>query len=166
MKELIAGDLGLKSYTGLERLTSLEQLVTRQLESSFDIFSNLTNLRHLEFARSNGRLSDFENLNWLAPLLKLEYLELYSIDVKDISALSDLPELGELYMGHTTFSDVIQIGELDQLSILYLPRCGIDTIEPFLPLTNLTQLNVHSNNLSEDQKYELRITLPVTEIFF
>jgi len=88
---------------------------------------------HLVIDKSNKRFS----------------LDLYNTQVSDISALSGLTNLEELYLSYTNVSDISALSGLTNLEVLGLSNTQVSDISALSGLTNLKELDLSYTNVSD-----------------
>ena len=69
--------------------------------------------------------------------------------ISDVSPLSGLTQLRELYLDTNSISDVLPLSGLTQLTELYLSDNNISDVLPLSGLTQLTELDLSKNNISD-----------------
>ncbi|ELK3068464.1 InlB B-repeat-containing protein, partial [Listeria monocytogenes] len=83
-------------------------------------------------------------------LTNLEYLNLNGNQITDISPLSNLVKLTNLYIGTNKITDISALQNLTNLRELYLNEDNISDISPLANLTKMYSLNLGANhNLSD-----------------
>lgn len=68
-------------------------------------------------------------------------------NITDISALSNLTKLSELWLNHNNVTDISALSKLTKLEILYLPNNNISDISALSSLINLKELSLANNNI-------------------
>jgi len=124
----------------------------------------LENLGRLERLTING--ADISDFSPIGELTSLTYLDLQSFPINDIASLrlGNLANLTELYLWNTQISDIALLSELTNLTRLGLGDNQITDISPLSGLTNLRLLWLHDNPLDESQIAELAAALPDCDI--
>ena len=108
--------LGIKSLSGLETATNLQQL---SLDSNkISDLTPLANLAQLQvLSLDSNKISD---LTPLANLAQLQVLSLDSNKISDLTPLANLDKLIHLDLSHNEISDLTPLANLDKLKRLYL----------------------------------------------
>lgn len=139
------GDKKQYDFSFLNELTNLESIsIDGGLPSKIPDFSNLKKMTHLGW---DGRcVQDISNLSGLTNLTEL-YL---GSAIKDISPLSDLTNLTELYLGGNDINDISPLSNLRNLQELSLEdNSDIKDLSPLANLTNLEYLNIQGIELND-----------------
>ncbi len=126
---------------------------------------NLTGLTSLTL--NNKSITD---ISALSGLTNLTVLRLHTNWITDISALSGLTKLTDLFLSENSFSDISALSEMTEMRVLRLHKHGdfkgvqlprdfrgvqrldnnpITDITPLRRLTNLRDLNLHTNAITD-----------------
>lgn len=89
--------------------------------TDISFLEDLTKLRVLILA-CNERLKD---ISVLSQLKDLEYIELFSCNIRDISALRDLEHLMDLNVSYNNLTKFDVLNEMTQLKRLWIPQSGV-----------------------------------------
>ena len=108
------------------------------------MLENLTNLEWLDL--SSTAVSD---VSALASLTNLEWLSLFATAVSDVSALAHLTNLEWLSLDRTAVSDISALASLTNLRRLWLPGTDVSDISVLASLTNLTGLVLWNTDVSD-----------------
>jgi internalin A len=128
------------NHTGLVDLN-----VGGNLISDISVLSSLPNLTILTL--NVNRVVDASPI---AGLNKLQILYLgHNPNLSDISALSGLTQLSELYLSGDRISDLSPLSGLTRLRNLYLRRNQISDITPLASLTGLSSLDLDTNRIRD-----------------
>ena len=73
----------------------------------------------------------------------------HATPISDVSPLSALTQLTELYLSGTAVSDVSPLSALTQLDVLYLDDTAVSDVSPLAALTQLTGLNLRGTAVSD-----------------
>lgn len=113
--------------------------------------SKLTKLEKLELMSCGNNSNNgvpLDDIDWIAPLVNLKYLNLCHNAIDDVSALAGLTKLEWLNLGDNLLDDddLEVIGTLVTLRELYLYKeNGISDVSPLADLEKLEVLNVANN---------------------
>lgn len=95
-------------------------------------------------------LSNIEELpNSISVLTGIKSIEIYSSQIKDISALSELKTLTNLSIKDTQISDISVLSKLQSLEYLCLIDTNVKDISALSELTALKRLNLSINKVSD-----------------
>ena len=141
---------------GLGNATSLKSLSFGGLTlANLSAISELTELRSLSLFSGKTELS---NINFVAPLTKLETLRVGSTfggsrpgakGLSDISVLANLTELSKLDLTENNVSNISSLANLTKLSELNLSYSNVSDISALANLTELRELDLTENNISD-----------------
>ena len=142
----------IRDITPLYSLTSLEELGlshTKIKDTSF--LYNMTRLTRLVLVDNQ-----LEDINFVSNLTNLTDLKLnslmseepYANQITDITPLTHLDNLTELYLYNNQISDIGPLSNLTNLNRLYLYSNQINDISPLSNLSNLTVLDLQQNPLT------------------
>ena len=159
LKKLKNLSLWVFRITDVSPLSSLKSLVTLDLSlneiSNIKPLEKLTNLKSLDIGSNNiksiasvGKLTGLEvlsiggnnaltNIDAVAKLTKLRFLDMTGSPVKSVSKLSGLTSLRYLYFESTKVSD---LSPLAKLTNMYMIRANNNPISDFSPLAKMTYL--------------------------
>ena len=133
LTQLEADDAGIKSLTGLEHATHLEQIVFRH--NAISDLSPLAELTHLKVIYLHGnRITDVSQLEHLT---HLERLGLGGNIIKDLLPLKRLVRLNWIGIADNPIDDVSPLAGISRLRNLEAARTAISD---FSPLANLPRL--------------------------
>lgn len=134
---------GIRNLSGIEKLTSLNQLdISNNSVSDFSPLSALTNLTDLNLY--GNRIVDLTTLGALTSLTKLN---LESNSIVDLTPLSALTNLTELNLESNNIVALTPLSTLTKLTILKLNYNKIVDLGPLSTLTNLTALDLKYNQI-------------------
>ena len=134
----------ISQMTGLERLEIVDSPI-----SQLDFLKNLTNLKRLHIRGSREPAGTFSDLSALTGLTNLEDLYLYLDGVSDLNGLSGMSQLKSLVLtGNMEIADLSPLAGLTKLQSLEVPlggeNVGVD-LSPLAGLTDLRTLRTGSN---------------------
>ena len=101
-------------------------------------------LEYLEV--TTGRIRD---LTGLEHAYKLKELKLHNNQISDVSPLAGLTELRTLWLGNNGISDISPLAGLTQLQSLRLTNNRISDVSPLAGLTQLQSLRLTNNRISD-----------------
>ena len=116
----------------------------------------LTGLRKLQLSNCNeGKGNPVSDIGWVEGLQALRTLNLANNNVSDTTAIGELINLTQLYLGENplTDEDLEPIGDLknlEKLSLYYVKK--ITDVSPLANLSKLTYLHLGSNSKLKDVK--------------
>lgn len=125
-------------------LTTLDARGFRRHIRSIAGLENCVDLVYLDLGEN--KISD---LSPLTSLTRLTELWLDINDIQDVTPLSHLNSLTKLYLGYNHIEDVTPLSPLFNLTKLHLQSNDIRDIAPLSPLVNLSTLQLGSNELSD-----------------
>lgn len=151
----------------ISALSHLKQLVAlriiHQPIKNFDVISELQNLKALNIGSINNfKSSNLRNLKKLQILIvnpdfkTIEEFDEFAMDIDDIKHLN-LIHLDLSY--NCLIKNIYLLGEISSLVRLRLTDCGLSDILFLKNLTNLKQLIISDNNISENSIAELKSIL-------
>ncbi|MBC1473288.1 hypothetical protein HB852_01475 [Listeria grandensis] len=145
-----AGDALLDGEVTQEKLDQIVKisLVTDNSCSSLEGAQYLHNLKELFITSETSYLDngDIQNLDGLSRSADLVRLYLPDQDIVDISGLENLSKLAYLNLNYNKIQDASPIANLSQLEYVNLGAGNkIQSLEPFLQLTNLKELYLSAN---------------------
>ena len=139
-----------------------EMVTLTRLEAKNDNISNLTgleeaaNLTHLnlsdEYVEAENRHVNSNSVSDLSPLsglTKLTELWLQRNAISDISPLAGLTSLTRLSLGGNSVSDISAVAGLTNLTELWLWNNNISDISPLASLIKLKRLDIPQNSISD-----------------
>ncbi len=138
---------GVQTLNGVEKLTYLKYLSVRNNDiSDIKPIQNLTNLKEFDCA--------YNPINNYSPLGGLDRLEVLHIGDNasthtDITAISNLNSLTDLYAAECGIDDISALKNLKKLEHLNLRRNQIDDISALAGLDKITYLELGANNISD-----------------
>ena len=114
----------------------------------------ITDLTGLEYAINLTEWLDLQgntisDISPISGLAKLTDLYLDGNNIADVAPLAGLTQLKNLYLENNTLSDISALAELTQLIQLTLNGNNISDVSPLAALTQLTYLNLTQNNISD-----------------
>lgn len=130
-------DYDLGPLAALSKLTDLSIGFTSNIEP----LASLTNLRTL-FLRA-----DVDNLDALAGMNKLTWLNLSGSTNPDISALANLVALEQLRIFNSSISDIGPLANLQNLKLFYAMLNSISDISPLAGASNMRDLRIWDNQI-------------------
>jgi internalin A len=146
----------LSPLTGLKNLS---QLKLRAIGvSDISALAAMTQLRKL-FLWAN-----VDNMDALAGLENLSWLNFRGNDNPDISALSGLLALEQLRLMNNGVSDISALANLGKLQLFYGMDNGIADISPLSALTKMKDLRIASNNIEDISFLEGMTELKMLEL--
>lgn len=112
-------------------------------KDEYGILGSFTSLVSLEIYGA----SSLRNIRFLSslPLLQELYIMGHCMSLQDLAPIRDLPELREFCMRGGFLENFDVLSEHTKLCFLDVSGNKLNTIDPFINLTNLTSLNVSSN---------------------
>jgi len=166
------GERGKSVFTDLTPLTRCPELRSLKLDCTniedLGALSQLSNLTWLQLYNINGQdmafLSGMSSLEELVlergenvdldALVKyappsMTSLRIGSCGIKDITAISKLTQLEELYLGGNLISDISPLRNLTNLKKLCLTYNQISDISPLAGLFNLVELELNRNQIED-----------------
>ncbi len=128
--------------------------------------ASLANLKYCTdlIALDIGHCIRVGNIDFIAELPKLTYLDIALCDLTDISVLEGQDELIYLQMMYNYIDDITPILNCKKLRFLNLSNNGISEIDTLLALPNLERLWANCNNLTDGQIAALEAAMPNTLI--
>ncbi len=93
--------------------------------------------------------NDIQNLTPLSALEKLESLNMHHNRITDITPLANLSTLKRLYLDHNQIKDIQALRHLSQLQSLSLDNNQIEDLTPLAKLADLEQLGVSANAIED-----------------
>lgn len=111
-----------------------------------------------------GHCGSVKNLDFLATLPKLKYLDIALCDFTDISALESQPDLIYLQMMYNLVSDISPLQYCKELRFLNLSDNVISDPAPLYTLTKLERLWINCTGLSKEQIASIEQAMPDTVI--
>lgn len=148
LKTLIIYFAGTKDYTALKDVPDLETLRIRSSGigdySQFSILAD-TNITSLDLGE--GSSDDLTPLSGLTNLKEL-YLDHSSLP-DDLSPLSSLTELKTLDISYSNVSDITPLSGLTDLEVLCIGTTEVSDISPVSSLTELKTLGIEYTNVSD-----------------
>ena len=142
-------------------ITPVDMLTLTKLEAPNANIHNLTGLEHAhnlstlnlgsEYIEGEGSINsnDVPDLSPLSGLTNLKQLYLSSCSISDVSPLSGLNRLTYLDLGSNNISDVSALSGLTQLRSLYLTDNRISNVSSWAGLAQLSSLGLGNNNISD-----------------
>ena len=110
----------------------------------------LTTLLMLELIRLNAYNRQITDLTGLEYAINLtEWLDLEGNTISDISPISGLTKLTNLYLKHNNITDVAPLAGLTQLAMLGFRGNNITDVAPLAGLTQLAILYLDDNNITD-----------------
>ncbi len=138
---------GVQTLNGVEKLTGLKYLsVSNNDISDIEPIQNLTSLK--EFDCTYNPISDYSPLGGLSRLEVLRIGNNKSTHT-DITALSNLNSLTDLYAAGCGIDDISVLKTLKKLEHLNLHRNRIDDISALAELDKIAYLELSANNISD-----------------
>lgn len=136
----------LKDISGIEQLTSLEELSLSGRIEDISPLGSLTNMKSLLL--SNGYIESIENLHGM---MQMEELTLLCKNVSDISPMKNMTQIKTLYISSDNLSDISAVSGMTQIEKLDLHNCkNLSDISPLSGLSSLKELNFnYCESLSE-----------------
>lgn len=123
--------------------------------------------KHLQLKElTMGQNDKVTDVSGLAPLVQLEYLDIHSNNVSEISVVSYMPRLIKLVMYKNHVKDLRPLGECLGLRALFLFENPVENFEVLYDLPKLQHLHVDRSAFDKESAAELRVRLPDTEISF
>lgn len=98
---------------------------------------------------------------FLKELINLNFLDLHSNQINDISVLKELKNLQELDLANNQISDILFLQELTNLQKLHLWNNQISDISYLKELTNLNKLDLKNNKIKNFLKELLNLKLEI-----
>jgi internalin A len=137
---------GVKDLTGIECCTNLTSLYLTWCNiSDFSPLAGLTNLEVLYLCHFEVKIS---NVSFLSELSDMRELYLTDNEVSDIRPLADLTNLTLLDLSKNQISDISPLARLRKLQGLRLDENQIQNISPLAGLNSLTELFLGRNQIS------------------
>ena len=103
---------------------------------------------------SDNLLFETQDLSSLSNLIKLEYLNLISNDLEDISVLAELKNLTELHLSYNQIFNLTSISYLSKLQIISIIENEITDISPLAFLHSLEEgLFIPNDSLIRDREH-------------
>ena len=154
LRAVIADSLGKASDAPISKV---EMASLNRLEASDKNIRDLTglefaiNLTWLDLGQRFGNSNEISNLSLspLSGLISLEWLDLSSNSISDVSALSGLTSLRWLNLEETRISDVSALSGLTSLRWLDLYYNSISDVSALSGLTSLVDLDLSYNSISD-----------------
>ncbi len=132
--------------TALPTMEFLQQLNLTQCQlssSDMDAIGEMTGLTRLTL--KDCGLSTVASLS---KLVKLEYLDLSSNTLRNLSPLKGMKDLEALYLGSNAVTSLSDISDLKKLTVLDVSFNSLKSLSPVQGLTGLSVLNASNNQLS------------------
>ena len=142
---------GTAAVAGKPRLTNL--MLFRVTLPDFDPLAGSPELTQLVSSGSGVR-----DLQALAKLTRLTTVTLDHADA-DVSPLSKLPELTDLWVAESRLGDLSQFDGFASLLSLSLPSNGLASLRGFTPPANLTSLDLSRNHLVDVRRVPCTLNL-------
>jgi internalin A len=140
--------IGVDNAEGIGQITSLSDfcIETTTKPSNYAFLNSLVNMEYLEI--KTRHLTDVSFLNYMPNLLHLSISG--AIDLTDISAIRSCPNMTELSLRSVTslqdYSPIAALGDLDSLSI---DECGLKDISFLSSLKNLIYVSLTYNEITD-----------------
>jgi Leucine-rich repeat (LRR) protein len=127
---------------------------------------SLANLKYCTdlIALDIGHCTRVKNIDFLATLPRLKYLDIALCDLTDISALASQPDLIYLQMMYNLVWDISPLKNCKELRFLNLSDNQIMDAAPLFELTKLERLWINCTGLSKEQVAALEQAMPDTII--
>lgn len=136
------------SFTSLEQIAQLSKLrtltITDSVLSAADVKAIASLPELTELTMRGCQLSTIANL---AGATKLTFLDISNNTIRDISVLSKMKGMEQLYMDHNALINLDAISGLTALRVLKVSHNSLVTTAPVAGLYNLTVLDVSNNGL-------------------
>ena len=142
--------------TPLAGLTKLQELSIPAEVKSLAPLAGLTELRSLNLETRNGNSSYYPltDISALSGMTKLASLSMGLGDVKDLSPISGLANLTQLYLyGNFNCPDLQFLSGLAKLTNLSLELGDVKDLSPVSGLTSLTDLQIYGNFSCSDLQF-------------
>ena len=141
-----------KDVTPITKLKNLGGLCISGMElDDYSWISNFENIKRLDLYST--QIKDFSFLN---KMTELEYINVSDTDFNDLTLLSGAAKLEELRAVGTLISDLGPLSKLEKLEYINISGChNITSISPLLKLSNLRQLMMSSEQISDKEKLEM-----------
>ena len=125
-----------------------------------DIESKIQEAKESNATKLDPSDKGISDVSPLTGLTNLEELYLGDNSITDVSPLAGLTKLKGLGLSENQISDLSPLAELTDLRILFLQKNQISDLSPLKGLKNLGMLHLEGNPIPEDQQEMLKKTLP------
>lgn len=159
---------GARSYEDLKYLPFLEKLtITDGPKESLAVLSALAKLTHITITDTTVSAEDFAVIGMLPKLeeltlsgcglsttaglenaTELVYLDLSNNTIRNISSLSSLRNLREVYLQNNALSDLSSLSSIKTITRLNVSGNALTTITPICNITGLVWLDASNNQLT------------------
>lgn len=153
------------SFDFLDSLSVLENLRIQGVvphDSSLNHVAGLRTLRTLTM----GKNDSVTDINALDSLVLLEYLDIHSNNIKEISVVQNYPRLIKLVMYRNQVKDLRALGECLELRSLFLFENPIEDYSPLHDMDFLQHLHLNKKDFNATTGPKFKQELPKTEILF
>ncbi len=145
-------NLNRNTITDISALSDMTRLRLLYLQwnniSDISALSDLTELIILTLGNNNTTDDVISDISHLSGLVKLEELYISSNNISNITHLSGLTKLRILNLTANSIESITTLSSLTELEHLYLWGNSITDISPIEDLTNLQNLDLRQNNIS------------------
>ncbi|MCL2096169.1 MAG: leucine-rich repeat domain-containing protein [Oscillospiraceae bacterium] len=146
LTNLRLSNIGASDFSPVAKLTPLKSLTIMYcLIGDPSVFESLNSLESLNLTVTPG-VSD---ISFVSSLGNIRDLYMRGNGIEDISPLKDLTNIRDLYLDSNQISDVSALSGLTSLNNLNLSDNGITDIEPLSGLTALKELYLSGNDIDD-----------------
>ena len=145
---LEVSSIGVENPEGISRILNLTDFCmdTTTKPSNFTFLNSLINMEYLEI--KTRHLTDVSFLNSMPKLMHLSISG--AVDLTDISAIRNCQELTELSLTSvTSLQDYSPISDLSKLDTLSIDYCGLKDVSFLSSLTNLIYVSLTYNEITD-----------------
>ena len=146
--------------------TDIERIRTTAVDNKIaDLFKYFTDVKYIDMGHRKV-MTNWEFLSYM-PHLQVLIVSITDFADKDLWYLTNCPELEFLEMFSCRVTDLTPLAECTSLQYLNIGNLpGITDISPLYGLTNLKRLRICQDNVPQEQKDEITQLLPNCEMLF
>ncbi|MBO6092291.1 MAG: hypothetical protein J6P40_01505 [Oscillospiraceae bacterium] len=146
--------------------TDIERIRTTAVDNKIaDLFKYFTDVKYIDMGHRKV-MTNWEFLSYM-PHLQVLVVSITDFSDKDLWYLTNCPELEFLEMFSCRVTDLTPLAECTSLQYLNIGNLpGITDISPLYGLKNLKRLRICQDNVPQEQKDEITQLLPDCEMLF
>ena len=146
--------------------TDIERIRTTAVDNKIaDLFKYFTDVKYIDMGHRKV-MTNWEFLSYM-PHLQVLIVSITDFSDKDLWYLTNCPELEFLEMFSCRVTDLTPLAQCTSLQYLNIGNLpGITDISPLYGLTNLKRLRICQDNVPQEQKDEITQLLPDCEMLF
>lgn len=159
--------IGIKDFS-LKTISHMDSMDNLRVQGMVHHNDELNHIKHMTSMTQltmgiNDKVTNIDSLKYL---VNMEYLDIHSDNITDISVVTNFPKLIKLVAYRNKIEDVTPLLKCKELGSLFLFENPVKDYKPLLQMKQLQYLDVNKEDFTPQDKNQLKRALSKTKVSF